>query len=137
MAAIVIGTHGKLAEALLRSCEMICGTRENIAAVTLEPGESAEGLVEKYKDALRKLDIKDGVLFMTDLLGGSPYNAACRIAMEVDDIGVITGVNLPMLLEVTNLGKLAVKEYVEVAQTSGTQGIQVFKRLNISEEEEL
>ncbi|MBP2652779.1 MAG: mannose transporter subunit [Firmicutes bacterium] len=141
MAAIIIGTHGKLSEALLRSCEMICGPRENIAAVTLEPGESVEGLVEKYQAALRNLDVKDGVLFMTDLLGGSPYNAACRIAMEVDaeadNIGIITGANLPMLLEVLNLGNIKIKEYVEVAQTAGKQGIQVFERLNTNEVEDL
>ena len=35
-------------------------------------------------------------------LGGSPYNAACRVAMENDKCGIVTGVSLPMLVEVIN-----------------------------------
>ena len=45
----------------------------------------------------------DGVLILTDLFGGSPSNATARAMHELQD-GVrsecITGVNLPILLEV-------------------------------------
>ncbi|MBP2642984.1 MAG: putative system, mannose subunit [Firmicutes bacterium] len=138
MAAIVIGTHGKLAEALLASCEMICGPRENIAAVTLEPGEGVDGLVGKYKNALSTLDRNNGVLFITDLFGGSPYNAACRIALSEENISIVAGANLPMLLEVTSQPKdIQAKAALELAQSSGMQGIQVFKEVVTNEEEEL
>ena len=32
--------------------------------------------------------------------GGSPYNAAARFAAQREDADVVTGVNLPMLIEV-------------------------------------
>ena len=38
---------------------------------------------------------------MVDLFGGSPFNAASRIAIKNDNIDIVTGVNLPMLLEVS------------------------------------
>jgi len=135
MIAIIVGTHGNLSRELIRTCEMIIGMRENIAAVTLDSGESADDLVEKYKNAVKKLDAKDGVLFITDLFGGSPYNAACKIAMENDNIGVVAGVNLSMALEVFNLRDLPVEQVVEIAQTAGKQGILAFNKRDVMNNE--
>ena len=140
MVAIVVGTHGSFSRELIRTCEMILGKIENIGAVTLEPGESADGLVEKYKNLVKSLDAKDGVVFLTDLFGGSPYNAACKIAMENDNIGVVTGVNLSMALEVFSSKDLPVEQIVEIAQNAGKQGIRFFNKstiINNEDEEDL
>lgn len=131
MIAIIVGTHGNFSRELIRTCEMILGKRENIAAVTLEPGESTDGLVRKYKKAVKSLDAKNGVVFITDLFGGSPYNAACKIAMENDNIGVVAGVNLSMALEVFNLQNITVEQIVEIAQTAGKEGIMAFNKSDL------
>ena len=136
MVAIVVGTHGNFSRELIRTCEMILGKLENIGAVTLEPGESTDGLIEKYKSTVKRLDAKDGVVFITDLFGGSPYNAACKIAVENDNIGVVAGVNLSMALEVFSLQNLTVEEIVELAQTSGKQGIKAFNKISVNHNEE-
>ena len=136
MAAIVVGTHGNFSRELIRTCEMILGPRDNIAAVTLEPGESADGLVEKYRNAVKSLDSRGGVVFITDLFGGSPYNAACKIAIDNDNIGVVTGVNLSMTLEVINLQDLPVEQIVEIAQAAGKQGIVAFNKSDLANNEE-
>lgn len=127
MIAVIIGSHGNFAQEILRSCEMICGPRENVAAVTFEPGESADSLVDKYKDILSRLDIKNGILFITDLFGGSPYNAACRIAMENRNAGIVAGINMPMVLEVLSSEMTDVMSAVEIAQMAGRQGIRAFE----------
>lgn len=131
MIAIIVGTHGNFSRELIRTCEMILGKRENIAAVTLEPGESTDGLVRKYKQAVKTLDAKNGVVFITDLFGGSPYNAACKIAMENDNIGVVAGVNLSMALEVFNLQNITVEQIVEIAQAAGKEGIMAFNKSDL------
>jgi PTS system mannose-specific IIA component len=136
MVAIVVGAHGNFSRELIRSCEMILGPRDNIAAVTLEPGESADSLVGKYQNAVNSLDSKDGVLFMTDLFGGSPYNAACKLAIGNDKIGIVSGVNLSMILEILSLQSLSVAHIVEQAQTAGKQGIKAFRIKDMSSEEE-
>ena len=69
-------------------------------AVTFKPGEGIENLVEKYNKLINELDCTDGVLFMVDLFGGSPFNAASIIAMKNDNMEIVTGVNLPMILEI-------------------------------------
>ena len=64
-------------------------------------------------------------------LGGSPYNAAARFAAERDDADVVTGVNLPMLIEV--LGRRMVgadlAELVGVARTSGANGVKALSEI--------
>ncbi len=139
MIAIIIGTHGKFSEQLLKTSEMIFGKQENVATVTFEPGEGTEQLMAKYEDALKSLDTKDGVVFMVDLFGGSPFNAASRIVIDNENMDIITGVNLPMLLEAYGLREtVELKELVDIAETAAINGIKSFKQtLKQNEEEEL
>lgn len=129
MFAIIIGTHGNFARELLRSCEMICGLRVNTAAIGFESGESIDGLANKYQEALNSLDVAGGVLILTDLFGGSPYNAACRLAVENRNIRIVAGVNLPMLLEVCQLTGMSMADVVNVAQSAGKEGIRTFQQM--------
>ena len=59
MTAIVLGTHGKFSEEILKSTEMILGEQENIATVTFLPGEGADDLIKKYEDALKSENSKN------------------------------------------------------------------------------
>lgn len=68
--------------------------------VTFLPGEGVEDLEIKYKNILRKLALKNEVLFMVDLFGGSPFNVASEMAAGKENMDIITGINLPMLLSV-------------------------------------
>jgi PTS system mannose-specific IIA component len=132
MVAVIIGAHGSFAVELLATSRMIFGQRDNIAAVALEPGESFDCLVEKYKAVLQCLDTQEGVLFLTDLFGGSPYNAACKIAIETEKTSIVAGVNLPMVLEVLSLKDLSIAHVEEIAQRAGKQGIKSFEQAQIS-----
>lgn len=137
MTAIIIGTHGNFSEELLKSSEMIFGKQENVGYVTFKPGEGSEDLINKYNELLNTLDTKDGVLFMVDLFGGSPFNAASRIALGKENMDIITGVNLPMLLEVYGSRSFSnLQELVSVAKNSGMESIKVFKEVMNSKEED-
>jgi PTS system mannose-specific IIA component len=100
MVSIVIGTHGRFSEEILKSAEMIFGKQEQVETVTFLPGEGVEDLERKYRDILKKLNSQNEVLFMVDLFGGSPFNTASKIAAGKDNMDVVTGVSLPMLLSV-------------------------------------
>ena len=102
MLGIIVGTHGHLAEELVKTCAMICGEPENLKTVTLVPGEGPDDLIAKYNKAIEEMDTTNGVIILNDLFGGSPYNAACRIAINDEKCGIVTGVSLPMLIEVIN-----------------------------------
>ena len=63
--------------------------------------------------------------------GGSPYNAAARFAAGRDDADVVTGVNLPMVIEVLSrrLTGAGLAELVEAARTSATDGVKVLSEV--------
>ncbi|WP_286908866.1 PTS sugar transporter subunit IIA [Clostridium sp. UBA1652] len=138
MVAIIVGTHGEFSREIVKSSEMIFGKQENIQYVTFNPGESADDLINKYESIMEELDYKDGLLFMVDLFGGSPYNAASRVAVKEEHIDIVTGVNLPMLLEVFAVrDSMNIEELVKVAETAGNMGIKSFKSNFVNIEEEL
>ncbi len=139
MISVIIGTHGIFSEEILKSAEMIFGIQDNVGAVTFKPGEGIEGLVEKYNTLIEKLDSTDGVLFMVDLFGGSPFNAASIIAMKHENMEIVTGVNLPMILEVLGSRDFSsITELLKIAENSGKEAVKVLcKNIKVDEEEEI
>ena len=143
MFGIIVGTHGIFATELVKSCEMIMGEQKNVKAVTLIPGEGPDDVVKKYEAAIQELDCEDGVLFLNDLFGGSPYNASTRLVINNEKYGVVTGVSLPMLIAMAGeqlaYGGADIKELMEKAVAAGKDGIQTFHASAIvgDEEEEL
>ncbi|EGO65940.1 PTS sugar transporter subunit IIA [Acetonema longum] len=130
MIAVVLSSHGHFSQAILKSCEMICGSRDNVAAVTFDVGESADTLVDKYRAVLKMLDLRDGVIFMTDLFAGSPYNAACRLSLETGNAAIVAGLNMPMLLEILSSPSLTLEEAKQVAQRAGKEGVRAFEPIS-------
>ena len=140
MFAILVGTHGSFATELVKTCEMICGATANVKAITLVPGEGPDDVVAKYEAAIAEMDTENGVIFLNDLFGGSPYNAACRLAIGNENYGIVTGVNLPMLIETIGLqltaGDMGIKEIIEKAVAAGQGGVQTFHASEIEVDEE-
>lgn len=91
---VIIATHGLSSVELLKSAEMITGKQSNVETVTFTEGEGLEELRESYSEALSKLNENTTILILVDIWGGTPFNVAIEQGCEV-----ITGVNIPMLLE--------------------------------------
>ncbi|MGD8882896.1 MAG: PTS fructose transporter subunit IIA [Desulfobacterales bacterium] len=115
MIGIVIVTHSKLGDALIEAAEFIIGKRsEALVSVSIDLNESAEVLRGKIAAGIKKVKSKDGVLILTDMFGGTPSNLSYSF-LEEGQIEVISGVNLPILIQAVNtrakadLPKLAVK----------------------------
>ncbi len=130
MFAIIVGTHGRLAEELLASVDMIFGEVQNTAAVTFLPGEGPADITAKYEAALEKVDASGGALFLVDIFGGTPYNAACRIVINNEKYGIVTGASLPMLADMVNAQMMDegtdIRALMEKAAGAGQKGIRLF-----------
>ena len=115
MIGIVIVTHSQLGDALIEAAEFIIGKKsEALVSVSIDLNESAEVLRAKIAKGIKKVKSKDGVLILTDMFGGTPSNLSYSF-LEEGHIEVISGVNLPILIQAVNtrkkmdLIKLAVK----------------------------
>ncbi|WP_301099101.1 PTS mannose transporter subunit IIAB [Otariodibacter sp.] len=128
--AIIIATHGVAAEQLLKTTEMLIGEQENVAFIDFVPGENAETIISKYQDKLATdLAHCDQVLFLVDTWGGSPFNAANRVAEGKDNMDIVTGVNVPMLVEtfMARDDNPSLQELVEIALETGRGGVRALK----------
>ena len=127
MIALIVSTHGNFSEELVKSSEMIFGSQTNVGVVTFKPGEGTDNLVDKYNTLINELDCTDGILFMVDLFGGSPFNAASILALKNNKMEIVTGVNLPMLLEVFGSRDFSsLSELTSIAQSAGKESIKQF-----------
>lgn len=97
--AILVIAHGEFAIELVRSAEMIMGPLENVEALALRPGNSVDDLREEANAIVEK-NKENGfeTVVLVDLLGGSPSNVALSLLAK-NDLKILTGVNMPMLIE--------------------------------------
>ena len=98
MIGLVLITHARLAQELLNAAEFILGKVEQAATVTVDSSLEAEKLHERLGAAIAQVDSGEGVLVLTDMFGGSPNNISLTF-LEEDQVEVVTGVNLPMLIK--------------------------------------
>lgn len=96
MIGIIIVTHGKLGDGLLQSVQSIVGPQDNVGVLTITPHDSLAGMRTRCAQIYAQIERGDGVLIMTDILGGTSCNASLPLAKK--NVAILTGVNLPMLL---------------------------------------
>lgn len=127
--AIIIATHGQAAEQLLKTTEMLLGEQTNVGSIDFIPGENTETLVDKYHNLLSGLSTAEGVLFLTDTWGGSPFNAATRLATTQPDYKVIAGVNIPMLIEtfMARDDDPSLEQLIDIALEAGREGVKAYQ----------
>lgn len=125
MVGVLIVTHKDLAEALLKVHGLIMGHQEGILALSLDPDAPAETLVQQIQNSIARLNNGDGVLILTDMLGGTPSNLSLSFLQE-GKVEVVTGVNVPMLMKLAQLreGK-PLGEIARALKESGQAGITV------------
>lgn len=100
MIGIIVAAHGPLPAALIESAEMIGGKQPQLESVSLIAGRSPRELADMLKEAIKKVNSEEGVLVLVDIPGGSPCNAVAQLLSEGYDLQAVSGVSLPMLLEV-------------------------------------
>lgn len=100
MIGLLITGHGHFATGLKSSLELITGITDHIKYVDF-PGDSTEVLAAEQNKALDELKDCDGVLILSDLVGGSPFKSAveCKYARPDQKIEVVAGTNLSMMIE--------------------------------------
>ncbi len=97
MVHVIVVTHGDLGSSLIRAVKMIAGQQDKLMAYGLFPDQSREDLAAELEQGLA--DQEQSYLILTDMYGGSPSITATMLAKGRDNIEVISGVNLPMILE--------------------------------------
>ena len=102
MIGVVVVTHGQLAIELVNAAEMIVGDLPQFTAVSIGWHDDVNDAREEIAQAIERVRGDGGVLILTDMFGGTPSNLGMTF-LHKDQIEVITGVNLPMLIKLASL----------------------------------
>lgn len=116
---IVLMTHGRVGAELIQSLDMIVGITDEVYAVPLVPGQTLESYVAQVSEILEEQDVPS--ILLVDLFGGTPSNCAGSLSAKYD-VEVVSGVNVPMLVEAVQIRGLYTGEKLRQQLIAGGCG---------------
>lgn len=99
MTGLIIATHGDLAASALEAAELLVGEQEQVKTIGFRPGDSLELLLERFTQAIKRLEECEEILVLTDIKGGSPCNAATVMKAKNPKLRVVAGLSIPLLAQ--------------------------------------
>ena len=100
MIGLLVTGHANFGTGITSSVNLIAGEQEAYKAVDFLPTYSTEDLTREITKALDGLKDCEGVIIFTDLMGGTPFNVSAQIGHGKENIRIVAGTNLPMLVEI-------------------------------------
>ncbi len=100
MIGLLVTGHANFGTGITSSVNLIAGEQEAYQAVDFLPEYSTEDLTREITKALDELNDCEGVIIFTDLMGGTPFNVSAQIGHGKENIRIVAGTNLPMLVEI-------------------------------------
>lgn len=134
---VIVVSHGDFSKGLVNSVQMLTGKQEELVSYGLYPEQTVDTLKDQLEKEIQSTPKDEEILFVTDLFHGSPFNAVVSLMRDYKFYH-ITGVNLPMLMEVMlERGEKSADEISdEVVQNSSETIINVNKIFNDQSDEE-
>ena len=129
MVGILIVSHGKLAQALISSVQFIVGNLKRVKGVSIRPKDKEREIANRIQRKLVEVDDGDGVVILTDILGGTPTSVSLPF-LQNEKVEVVTGVNMPMLLTLSSYRRgRSLKEIGGLVKKSGRRSIRLMREV--------
>ena len=123
--ALFFITHEGIASNLLSVGESIIQKpNNNLSFIEVPMDANLDTMINSIENKLNKLNLDKGVLFITDIYGGTPSNIAQLLATNYD-ANLISGVNLPMIISLLNYRNKTEQALIQKALDGAHKGIQV------------
>ena len=127
--ALLLITHEHIAQGLLTIAhDVLDQTIENIAAIEVPMDAPVDDIKNSTHLKLSLLDTDEGLLILTDLIGSTPFNIAHQLLSENENATLVSGLNLPMLLKISNYRTLSLADLTEKAIIGGQNGITLYEQ---------
>ncbi|WML33840.1 PTS galactosamine/N-acetylgalactosamine transporter subunit IIA [Clostridium sp. OS1-26] len=128
MIGIVVSGHGNFASGIMSSLELIAGKQENVIGVDFTIKDNIESLQSKLENAAKELSGCEGILFLTDIAGGSPFRTCALLCQELKNSRVVAGTNVGMILEISlSREGISIEELKNMALQSGISAVKAFE----------
>lgn len=100
MIGLLVTGHANFGSGMTSSVNLIAGEQDDYQYVDFLPTYSTEDLTREISKALDMLKDCEGVIIFTDLMGGTPFNVSAQLGHGKENIRIVAGTNLPMLVEI-------------------------------------
>ena len=94
---LVVG-HGNYGTGIQSSLKLLAGHNDGVEFVDFIEDDNDVTLKNKINNSISRND-NDQVLFICDILGGTPFKVCVEIAYDNDEMEVVAGCNLGAILE--------------------------------------
>ena len=94
---VVLLTHGEFSKGIAQSCEFILGNVPDLKALSITMETSMEQAADMLREAVESFG-NQKVIVVTDMAAGSTTQAALRIIPEYENVYLLTGLNLGLLI---------------------------------------
>ncbi|MBC1455391.1 PTS sugar transporter subunit IIA [Listeria welshimeri] len=91
----IIAAHGRYAQEVKNSCQMITGQTTNIAAVTFTEDMGVMDVLESYNAVYSP---ENETVIIVDIVGGTPCNAAQMFRAKYPEIKIVSGLSLGLII---------------------------------------
>ena len=123
--ALFFITHEGIASNLLSIGQAILQKPDNNLSFLEVPMDAdLDTMINNIENKLNKLNLDKGVLFITDIYGGTPSNIAQLLATNYD-ANLISGLNLPMIIRLLNYRDETEQMLIQKALDGARSGIQI------------
>ena len=123
---IVIVAHGQLAHEYKAAVEHVVGLQPNMVAVSIAAECDRNNKEIEICQAADSVDNGSGVVIATDLFGSSPSNLALK-ACANKDRKIVYGMNLPLLIKLSQSKNLSLSTAVDLALSAGRKYINFYE----------
>lgn len=123
MVGILLVTHGEIGLALYNSAIQILGKEpKNVNYISINSNNDINSYEKNIQDKLTSLDSGKGVLVMSDMYGATPTNILKKL-IHPRKYEVITGINLPMLMQALTSRALPLDDLIKICLKYGQENI--------------
>ena len=130
---IVITGHGNYATGLKSSIELLAGQNRDLYYLDLMVDDTDQILKEHMANVVKENE-GSSVLFICDILGGTPFKVSVEIANNNDDMEVVAGCNIGSILEgVFQKDKISVRELADSMVLSSKRTTVRFKKNTVNQ----
>ena len=127
MVGLLVITHNNVGGALFDAAISVLGSCPlPYEILPVSQNCDPEERFKKAQSHLKELNQSDGVLVITDMYGSTPSNIATKLSG--DNVTIVTGINLPMLVRVMNYPKLSLEKLANKAVSAGQTGVIIVEK---------
>jgi hypothetical protein len=126
-------SHGTMASGIKNTVELITGTHENL--ISYDAYVDGHNDVKKFISDLLEKHVKDEIILVTDVLGGSVNNEALMFN-SYSNVYVISGMNAPLVINLIISDEVDTRELIQQSIFESKDMIQFLQKVEANGEED-